>query len=511
MLRAQLTPGPVHREGILAGSNPEEFNVIKIQFAAFLTLSVSLAACAIDMQSDIDEPVDETTEAVSACPALPAPVYHRVRPVGGASLYTLSASEAANAGTTYGYTDDRGIPFYAAASAAAGLSPVYRLYNSAKGDFLWTIDDAEKATAISQNGYVDEGLRFYASKVSAPCLVPIYRYVSSTLHKHRFAVTNAQRSALTAEGWTDEGVKFYAAPEAPVVSPADTKFTLVVIPDTQQEIVYAPTRFVNRIDWLVNNKTSLDLRFVAHTGDMVDWDTPDHIHYKRASDALIGLDTAQIPYAIAIGNHDTAAVCPGGSACAGNVNANLRNTTTFNSYFPTTRFSALAGVYEPGKIDNAYHTFTAGGLDWMVINLELWPRTGAVTWAKTVLANHPNHNVIFITHSHLTSSSGIEQSNGGYGNNSPQFVYDNLYKQYANVRLIFSGHVGNAGYRADTGVNGNQIYQFLNCFHDGTTNPTRLVEIDTAAKTLVTKVYAPFTNAERADGKATLSNISWVQ
>jgi hypothetical protein len=489
--------------------------VIRMKVAAFLAVSASLFACG-GVEADADrglvEPVGEAPEASSACPALPAPVYHRVRPSGGASLYTLSASEAANAGTTYGYTDDRGIAFYTSATAAAGLSPVYRLYSSSQGDFLWTIDENERASAISNYGYADEGVRFYASKTSAACLVPVYRYVSSTLHKHRFATTAADRASLLAAGWTDEGVKFYAAPEAAVNPPApDTKFTLVVIPDTQQEVVYAPARFTNRIDWLVDNEAPLDIRFVAHTGDMVDWDTPDHLYYQRASDALVGLDDAQIPYAIAIGNHDTAAVCQGGSACPGNVNANLRNTTTFNTYFPTTRFSALSGVYEPGKIDNAYHTFTAGGLDWMVLNLELWPRTGAVNWAKTVLAANPGHNVIIITHSHLTSSSGIEASNGGYGNNSPQWVYDNLIKQYANVRLVFSGHVGNAGYRVDTGVNGNKIYQFLNCFHDGTTNPTRLVEIDTAANTLATRVYAPFTNTERTDGKLTLSNIAWVQ
>ena len=54
----------------------------------------------------------------------------------------------------------------------------------------------------------------------------------------------------------------------------------------------------------------LDIRFVAHTGDLVDWDTADHIQYVRASNALKKLDDARIPYALAIGNHDTAATCP---------------------------------------------------------------------------------------------------------------------------------------------------------------------------------------------------------
>ncbi|WP_083423378.1 metallophosphoesterase [Stigmatella aurantiaca] len=478
--------------------------------AAVLFLAGCAGACG---GAEAEEGPRSTGRAELACPGLAVPVYHRIKPDGGDSLYTVNANEASNASTKYGYTEDRGVAFQASAATASGLSPVYRLYSPEKKDHLWTIDANEKASAAANHGYtVDEGTGFYASKTPGDCLIPVYRFVSPTLLKHRFATTEAERSSLSAAGWTAEGIKFYATAAVAPPEESDTQFTLVVIPDTQQEIVYRPELFTNRVQWLASNKGALDIRFVTHTGDMVDWDTSDHLHYARASDAVTVLDTARIPYAFAIGNHDTAAVCQGGSACPGNVNANLRNTTTFNQYFPTSRFTALAGVYEAGKIDNAYHTFTAGGLSWLVLNLELWPRTGAVNWAKTVLEAHPRHNVILITHSHLTSSSGIEQTQGGYGNNSPQYVFDNLIKQYANVRFVFSGHVGKAGYREDTGVKGNKIYQFLNCYHDGATNPTRLVEIDTAANTAATRVYAPMTNEEKQDGsKRTISNIAWVR
>jgi len=479
---------------------------------ALITLAGAVGACG---GAQVEEPSLVHASAALDCASLSSPVYHRIKPSSGASLYTLNASEATTAGSTYGYTEDRGVAFRAGAATATGLSPVYRLYNPTQLEHFWTIDANEKSSAMSQYGYtVDEGTGFYASKTSDTCLIPVYRFVSTTLSKHRFATTSEERASLSAAGWTDEGIKFYAAASTTQPPPAtDTKFTLVVIPDTQQEIVYYPSRFTNRLEWLVNNRTPIDLRFVAHSGDMVDWDTPDHIHYVRASDSLRLLDNARIPYAIAVGNHDTAAVCQGGSACPGNANTNLRNTTTFNTYFPPTRFSALAGVYEPGKSDNAYHTFSAGGLNWLVLNLELWARTGVVTWARSVLAAHPRHNVIIVTHSHLTSTGGIEQSNGGYGNNSPQYVFDNLISQYPNVRMVFSGHVGNAAYRESTGVQGNKIYQFLNCFHDNRTNPTRLVEIDTAANTLSTRVYAPLTNEYRTDtgSSAAISNINWVR
>jgi hypothetical protein len=289
----------------------------------------------------------------------------------------------------------------------------------------------------------------------------------------------------------------------------DTKFSFLVIPDTQQETAYKPDLFSNRMSWIKNNKSNLDLRWVLHTGDMVDYDTPDHIQYVRASDGF-GLLDGLLPYAIAIGNHDSAATCTGGSACPGDVHANLRNTSTFNTFFPVSRFPAMKGGYESGKVDNAYHTYTAGGLDWLVMNLEVWPRPGVVTWAQGVLAAHPKHNAIIITHSHLNSDSTIYQVNGGYGDTSPQYVYDNLYKLYPNVRLVFSGHVGTSGYRASTGVNGNPIHQLLNCYHDFGNNPTRIVEVDTAANTMTSRVYNPLTNTDRADGNVNV-NVSWIR
>jgi hypothetical protein len=228
----------------------------------------------------------------------------------------------------------------------------------------------------------------------------------------------------------------------------EDKFTLAVIPDSQQEVLRSDDdRLAKRMEWLAANREALNLKMVLHVGDLLNWDTPDHIQYERASAAMAVLDKAAIPYVTALGNHDTAATTNGGSAAPGKVNTNLRNTSTYNTYFPLARFKALGGMYEPGRIDNAWHTFSAGGLDWLVLNLDLWARTGAVAWARTVLQEHTNHNVIVLTHSHLNGRGAIEQTKGGYGDNSPQYVFDQLLKECANVQMVFSGHVGSHGYR----------------------------------------------------------------
>jgi hypothetical protein len=255
----------------------------------------------------------------------------------------------------------------------------------------------------------------------------------------------------------------------------------------------------------------MNINVMLQVGDLMNFN--DEAQYTHQSEGLKVLDDARFPYAACIGNHDSAAVkVDGGSAAPGNVNTNLRNTSRYNKHFPVSRFKLLSGTYEAGKIDNAYHLFKAGGLDWLVINLELWARTGAVEWAKAIVEKHPHHNVIFLTHAHLNGDGSIQQNNGGYGDNSPRFVFDQAMKPYANVRLVFCGHVGTHGYREDTGTNGNTIYQFLQCYHDPRNNPTRLLEIDTGNGSIKTRVYCQSNGETKADGSSrTITGIKWVQ
>ncbi|RIV41455.1 metallophosphoesterase [Micromonospora radicis] len=276
---------------------------------------------------------------------------------------------------------------------------------------------------------------------------------------------------------------------APVV---DTRFSFAVVPDTQEEVLTASdTRLRQRVDWLVAQRAALDLRFVTHSGDVVNYDTPDHVQYVRAAAALRPLETVGVPYTLAIGNHDGQVFGPDGErrSPAGPL---LRDTTVFNRYFTAERFGGVQGRFESGKVDNAYATYAAGGVRWLVLTLELWPRRAAVAWAQAVVAAHPRHNVVVVTHHYLESDATIGQS-AGFGSTSPQYLYDNLIRRYPNIRMVFSGHTGTAASRVDTGVHGNRIYSFLQTFHSRRTNPVRLVEVDTAANSLRTWIYAPYT------------------
>lgn len=366
-------------------------------------------------------------------------------------------------------------------------------------------------------GYQMQFVDFYAAQEEASCLGAVYRFGRGSVHR---MATAGETGALVADGWTREGVAFYAKtdqvpaeprPDPGPKGPADRKFTIAVIPDTQNESNSATdTRFSNRASWLIQNKSALDLRYALQVGDLVNWGSVAPAQFTNISNSLRPLE-ASMPWVATIGNHDTAAACAGGSACPGdNTKETLRDTGAYNSTFPVSRFPNVRGTFEPGKIDNSYRTFQAGGVDWMVLSLELWPRPAAVSWARSVVSAHPDHNVIVLTHAYLDADGSIGGSNGGYGATSPRYLYDNLVKVYPNITMVLSGHIGDAAARTDTGVNGNKILSLLQTYHSAT-NPVCLVEIDTGAGSVTSSVYAPQTKTAFASANTSTSGMTFVK
>jgi hypothetical protein len=361
-------------------------------------------------------------------------------------------------------------------------------------------------------------VEFYAATSPQSCLSPVSRLDRDGRHR---VATEGETAGLVADGWVSAGTSFYlvtddgpANPPPPPVTPTptptptptlppppppgigDPTFSIAVIPDTQDEVSsLSATRFANRAAWLVDHKAELDLRYAIQIGDLTSWGHVAPEQFVKASTEIKPLE-AVIPWSVAAGNHDTAAVCAGGSACPGaDTRATVRDVSTFNRYFPPSRFPDLRGTYEPNRSENSWSAFSAGGKDWLVLTLELWARPEVVAWANDVVAANPTRNVIINTHSYLAADGSISTSNGGYGSTSPQYVFDHLVKLHPNIKMVVSGHVGQAAMRTDTGVAGNKVISFLQAFHS-TTNPVRLIDIDTATGTVSSRVYAPEHNTD---------------
>lgn len=480
-------------------------------------------ACVILVSGGILSASAAQAADATDCRGFQSDLTQLVRPAGGANLLSRWPAEIANAKHRFGFTQDQGVIAQVADRPAPGLTPVWRLYRG--GDFVWATDGADADRFVAA-GYIRQFVDFSASLTGTSCMSALNRLERKGVHR---VATGQQTPGLMADGWVNGGPAFYAvvaresaSPPPPVNPPpppplppnpptpgTDTKFSIAVIPDTQNEVSSPSlTRFANRVSWLVSNRQRLDIRYAMQAGDLSSWGNVDPAQFLKASNEVKPLE-AVIPWTVAAGNHDTAAVCTGGSACpGGNASLAVRDVSTFNRYFPPSRFPNDRGTYEPGKSENAYATFSAGGKDWMVLTLELWARPAVVAWAGQVVAANPKRNVIVVTHSYLEANGSISTSNGGYGATSPQYLFENLIKLYPNIKMVLSGHVGQAATRTDVGRAGNKIVSFLQAFHS-ITNPVRIIEIDTAADTVSSQVYAPATDTQYPQYSTSASGVDF--
>jgi len=170
-------------------------------------------------------------------------------------------------------------------------------------------------------------------------------------------------------------------------------FTIVWIPDTHVPILGDAKVFPAMTAWIAANAATLNIQFVGHVGDVI-MTAAEAAQWAAADAAWDTIDTAEIPYLIAPGNHDY------------NDLAN-RTATGFNANFGPTRYTAhdwwTGGFFEEGKADNAYLLATISGQDYIFLALEVFPRQAVIDWAATLLTTHAARHAIIITHAYLSS------------------------------------------------------------------------------------------------------------
>ncbi|MDO8435408.1 MAG: metallophosphoesterase, partial [bacterium] len=169
-------------------------------------------------------------------------------------------------------------------------------------------------------------------------------------------------------------------------------FRVVLIPDTQQYTELDPEMFYAQTKWIVGTKKEKNIVFAIGLGDIVQTDAISE--WESASQAYNILETGDIPYSVAVGNHDLGLV-------RGTVDR--RDASRFNIYFGSKRFedkSWYGGHFGEGN-ENNYTFFNAGDLEFLVVTLEFGPRDEVLQWANDLIASYPEKRVIVATHSYL--------------------------------------------------------------------------------------------------------------
>ncbi|WP_157535725.1 PKD domain-containing protein [Microbacterium sp. Root166] len=293
-------------------------------------------------------------------------------------------------------------------------------------------------------------------------------------------------------------------------------FSIAVVPDTQNYTYNNRWPTMNQqSQWLVDNRERLDLAFTVHVGDLVSEYT-NPAQWQLVSAALKILDDANMPNSVVPGNHDfdnaTGAVGP------------------FDQYFPvsryadavwntaSTRYGGHLGQSQFGadpidrrNFDN-YALFTAGGTDFLVLNLEWEAPTYALEWADRVLAAHPDRTVIMVTHSFLTVSGSRWTGTQRPGGTSQAQLWNNFVSTHCQIRVVIAGHEhnGNEGEASRTDANtcGRPVHQLMTDYQDrpnGGDGWLRYYTFDPAANTMTATTYSP-----KLDRYETDANSSFV-
>lgn len=275
----------------------------------------------------------------------------------------------------------------------------------------------------------------------------------------------------------------------------DGAFTFAVIPDTQgydgegrhtkrgRAPGTGPVRNPKldaTVDWLVANAEKENIRFVVHTGDIVDMN--NDFQWRFASNAMARLD-GKIPYAVVPGNHDM---------------KSSGDTALFRRYFPASRyegnpwyaaifsgFTNSAGIFVSGGNANSICLFEYGADRFAVVNLECNAPDPVLEWAAKELEKHPSRHVIVATHQDIgaikaksgrTFAKDSEQAPNlaalgrmpwhkchGKDGNSGEAIWKKFTSKLQNAFLVVSGDQGMIKItRVDEkGIHGNTVYSLM--------------------------------------------------
>jgi hypothetical protein len=285
--------------------------------------------------------------------------------------------------------------------------------------------------------------------------------------------------------------------------PQNQPFTVVALPDSQcytrefnggsRDIFTAQTQ------WIADHKDDSNIVFVLHEGDITDGNSAWEWTNARASMSLLN---GVVPYALAVGNHD-------------GLWTSRNDTALFNQYFPLSQFQNLptfGGVFESNRMDNCYHLFSAGGVDWLVFSLEFGPRNVVLAWANQVATNYPNRRVIVLTHAHIYSDNTLHGSSTNhlwtptsYGRqNNGTDVWEKFLRHHANMGFVFNGHIcsGTSGRLVGVGDYGNQVFQMMADYQIaafGGAGYLRVVQFFPDQDKMSVKTYSPFLDSWLTD------------
>ena len=202
-------------------------------------------------------------------------------------------------------------------------------------------------------------------------------------------------------------------------------FSFVQIGDTQGA---NETQLQSIVDFIVGNKTSFDIQYVVHMGDIV------QVYYNEedweVKNAAFSQLTGIVPFGWLVGDQDGESQSYLGD-----------NYFAFN----VSNYPNMTSSYDQGRSTAQFFNFS--GTEILFVNLDYFANETALQWFESLYQHYDRATVIFSTHSYLDF----------FGNYTEDTINSTYLDAYPRVNFVMCGHIV---YALNKEVNGRYEIRF---------------------------------------------------
>ena len=262
-------------------------------------------------------------------------------------------------------------------------------------------------------------------------------------------------------------------------TPDEYDYTFVWMSDTQYYSESYPYIFERQTNWIAENKDKLKIKYVFHTGDVVD-EADQEYQWNYADEYMKVLEYNHVPYGVLAGNHD--------------VDHKTNDYTQFSKWFGEDRFKDkqhYGGSYKNNR--GHYDLISSNGNDFIMLYMGWGIQDEDLTWMDDVLKQYPNRKAILNFHEYLLVS----------GNRSPlgNKIYNEVVLPNENVVAVLSGHYHDSETLIDPiddngdGTADREVYQMLGDYQggpEGGQGYMKLLHFDQDNNRIIVNTYSPY-------------------
>ena len=263
--------------------------------------------------------------------------------------------------------------------------------------------------------------------------------------------------------------------------PSQYDFSFAWITDTQYYCESYNDVFTNMNKWIVSQKDAQNIKYVIHTGDLVDeWDQIDQ--WNVLDENLKIFEDANLPYGVLAGNHDVA---------AGN--------EIYDNYFKycgEDRFKNQATYGESYKNNlGHYDLLTEDGQDFIVLYMGWDIYTNEINWMNEVLAKYKDRKAILCFHRYTNADGNLDYTG--------DLVQREVVAKNPNVFAVLDGHYHGAAINIkafdddNDGVKERNVYQICTDYQSadlGGSGYVKMLYFDLQNNKVYMNSYSPVLN-----------------